>query len=158
MRRLGVRVDRFAGEQEPLYLRVWGGGVERLRLEATEEDRRSDMISLAPTTSRFYYFVQLENDKGRPLSAPLAIDPTSAPASTASPSASGCRDAVNLITLTIGRPEDPGSAPPEARGRRGLSSEAVPTARPSGTAENPAPRGARADETVRWPVVVTAGR
>ena len=133
--RLGVRVDRFAGEQEPLYLRVWGGSVERLRLEATEEDRRSDMISLAQTTSRFYYFAQLENEKGRPLSAPLAIDPTAAPTSAASPSPSGCRDAVNLITLTISRSADPGSASPEARGRVGLSSEAAPPdGRESGTA------------------------
>ena len=102
--RLGVRAPRLSGEQENVYLRVWGGGVERLRLEAREEDRRSDVISLAPTTSRFYYFAQLENERGRPLSAPLALDPSAAPQTT------------SPIRGPVRRPEDPDHA--ESRANR----------------------------------------
>ena len=65
--RLGVRAPRLSGEKEKVYLRVWGGGVERLRLEsgARRSEAGSDVVSLAPTTSRFYYFAQLENEDGR---------------------------------------------------------------------------------------------
>jgi hypothetical protein len=68
---------------------VWGSGAERLRLGAGEGSlaRRSDVLSLHPTTSRFYYFALLETERGRPLSAPLALDPTLAPACVALPSA-----------------------------------------------------------------------
>jgi tetratricopeptide (TPR) repeat protein len=129
--RLGVRAPRLSGEQENLYLRVWGGGVERLRLEAREEDRRSDVISLAPTASRFYYFAQLENQKGTPLSAPLALDPSAAP-QTMSPSAARCADPRGLITLRAEPIADPGSESPAGVGPAGPA--------PAGAQR---PRGAR---------------
>ena len=115
---------RLSGEQEKVYLRVWGGGAERLRLEAREEDgRRSDVITLAPTTSRFYYFAQLENEGGRPLSAPLALDPSAAPARAASPPCGGPMPRRPEADHAR-RPRDPRSsapAPAEARRPRGSS-------------------------------------
>ena len=86
------------------------------------------MISLAPTSSRFYYFAQLENEGGRPLSAPLALDPSAVPPRAASSSAARCPDARTLITLTVEQPADPGPALPEGRGSGGRRSKAVPTA------------------------------
>jgi hypothetical protein len=126
--RLGVRAPRLPGEEEVVYLRVWGGGAERLRLEAGEDglDRRSDVISLAPTSNRFYYFAQLENEGGRPLSAPLALDPRAVPPMAASPSAARCADARTLITLTVEQPADPEPALPEGRRSGGRRSKAVP--------------------------------
>jgi tetratricopeptide (TPR) repeat protein len=127
--RLGVRVPRLSGEGENLYLRVWGGGAERLRLEAREEDRRSDVISLALPPSRFYYFAQLENEGGQPLSAPLALDPSAAPAEPASPAAAGCADPRRLISLTAERPGGAVPAPADARGPRGSSPRGAPAVR-----------------------------
>ena len=128
--RLGVRAPRLSGGEELVYLRVWGGGAERLRLEAGEDglDRRSDVISLAPTSSRFYYFAQLENEGGRPLSAPLALDPSAVPPRTMSPSAARCPDPRTLITLTVEQPGEPAPALSEGRGPGGRRSRAVPTA------------------------------
>jgi tetratricopeptide (TPR) repeat protein len=127
--RLGVRAPRLSGEGENVYLRVWGGGAERLRLEAREEDRRSDVISLVPTTSRFYYFAQLENERGQPLSAPLALDPSAVPSRPVSPAAAGCADPRRLISLTAEAPGEPAPPPADARGRRGSSPRIAPTAR-----------------------------
>jgi tetratricopeptide (TPR) repeat protein len=131
--RLGVRAPRLSGEAEPLYLRVWGDGAERLRLEAGEEglDRRSDVISLAPTSSRFYYFAQLENERGTPLSLPVALDPNvkpSAPAvpneklsAAATPSPPRCPDARPLLALQAERSGGAESGPADEGSRRGAS-------------------------------------
>jgi hypothetical protein len=86
------------------------------------------VISLAPTSSRFYYFAQLENEGGRPLSAPLALDPSAVPPRATSSFATRCPDARTLITLTVERPADPGPALPDGRGSGGRRSKAVPTA------------------------------
>ena len=135
--RLGVRAPRVTtaprAPTEEVYLRVWGGGAERLRLESKSEpeggererDAGSDVVSLAPTTSRFYYFAQLESEDGRPLSPPLALDPNATPPRPPSAFPARCADARTLITLEVGPPEEP--APAEARGRR--SRDAAPTAR-----------------------------
>ena len=86
--RIGVRAPRLSGQGGHLYLRVWGGGAERLRLEAGEEglERRSDVIALAPTSSRFYYLAQLESEDGQPLSMPLPLDPNVKPSAPEAPS------------------------------------------------------------------------
>jgi tetratricopeptide (TPR) repeat protein len=103
--RLGVRVPRVSG-QEAVYLRVWGGGVERLpvpRLEADDDERRSDVVSLAPTTSRFHYFVQLESEDETPLSLPLTLDPAG----------TKCPEGRNLLTLAADRLPEPREATAE---------------------------------------------
>jgi hypothetical protein len=129
--RLGVRAPRISGEEETVYLRVWGGGAERLRLEAGEEglDRRSDVISLPPTSSRFYYFAQLENESGRPLSLPLALDPNVVPTEPAAASAPRCPDARRLIALEAERSAEHEAAPADEGGRRGRSPRTSPSAR-----------------------------
>ena len=129
--RLGVRAPRLSGGEEAVYLRVWGGGAERLRLEAGEEglDRRSDVIALAPTSNRFYYFAQLENEKGRPLSAPLALDPNVVPAAGVPASSTRCADARPLIALAAEQPGESEAAPTDGGGRRGVSPGAAPSAR-----------------------------
>jgi hypothetical protein len=113
--RLGVRVPRVSG-QEAVYLRVWGGGVERLRLEA-EEDARSDVVPLPPTTSRFYYFVQLESEDFRPLSLALALGPAAgaggAAGATGAAPGTGCPEGPNLVKLAVDRPTDPGAGTAE---------------------------------------------
>jgi tetratricopeptide (TPR) repeat protein len=127
--RFGVRaprVEKAPGEE--VYLRVWGGGAERLRLESRSERERgvgSDVVSLAPTTSRYYYLAQLESGDGRPLSPPLALDPNATPPRSPSAFPARCADARTLITLEVGLPGE--SAPADARGRG--SRDAVPTAR-----------------------------
>jgi tetratricopeptide (TPR) repeat protein len=132
--RLGVRAPRLSGElpgeEETVYLRVWGGGAERLRLEAGEEglDRRSDMISLAPTSSRYYYFAQLENEGGRPLSPPLALDPNVAPTAPVPAPATRCLDARPLLWLEAGRPGELEAAPAEEGRRRGRWPRGAPPA------------------------------
>ncbi len=126
--RLGVRAPKLPNE-ERAYLRVWGGGAERLRLDSRGEgERGSDVISLAPTTSRFYYLAQLESEDGRPLSPPLPLDPNATPARAPSASATRCADARTLITLTAGPPEEP--APARTGGRR--SRDGSPAARGGG--------------------------
>ena len=88
------------------------------------------MITLTPTTSRFYYFAQLENEGGRPLSAPLALDPSAAPTRAAAPPSSArCADAQRLITLTAEGHAELAPAPAEARRSRGSSPRPAPTAR-----------------------------
>ena len=151
--RLGVRAPRLSGEEETVYLRVWGGGAERLRLEAGEEglDRRSDVIALAPTSSRFYYFAQLEDEDGRPLSAPLALDPNVVPAAGAVASATRCVDARPLIGLAAERPGESEAAPADDGSHRGASPRSGrPRPRVSRSRRNTAPSGASADETRRW--------
>ena len=124
-----MRVPKVSGQKEAVYLRVWGGGVERLRLEAEEDalERRSDVVSLAPTTSRFYYFVQLESEDGRPLSLPLALDPAAGAAgATGAAPGSKCPEGRNLFTLAVDRldgaraaiaePGSPGAPTAEAAG------------------------------------------
>jgi hypothetical protein len=127
--RLGVRAPRVTkAPKEEVYLRVWGGGAERLRLESESERERgagSDVVSLAPTTSRYYYFAQIESEDGRPLSPPLALDPNATPPRPPSAFPARCADARTLITLEVRPPEEP--APAEARGSR--SRDAAPTAR-----------------------------
>ena len=127
--RLGVRAPRVTkAPNEEVYLRVWGGGAERLRLESESERERgagSDVVSLAPTTSRYYYFAQIESEDGRPLSPPLALDPNATPPRPPSAFPARCADARTLITLEVRPPEEP--APAEGRGRR--SRDAAPTAR-----------------------------
>jgi tetratricopeptide (TPR) repeat protein len=140
--RLGVRAPRLSGEKEPLYLRVWGDGAERLRLEAGEEglDRRSDVISLAPTSSRFYYFAQLENERGIPLSLPVALDPNVKPSAPATPNEKPSAAAAPSVI-----PSAPAasSAPrcPDARPFVALQAE-----RSDGTESAPADRGASPKE------------
>ena len=96
------RAEAAEGE-ERAYLRVWGGGAERLRLESRGEGGRgSDVVSLALTTSRYYYLAQLEGEDGRPLSPPLALDPNATPARAPSASAARCADPRTLITLAVG--------------------------------------------------------
>ena len=107
---------------------MWGGGAERLRLESESEKERgsgSDVVSLAPTASRYYYLAQLESEDGRPLSLPLALDPNATPPRPPSAFPARCADARTLITLEVGPPEEP--VPADARGRR--SRDAAPTAR-----------------------------
>jgi len=119
--RLGVRAPRVQKtSKEEVYLRVWGGGAERLRLESESERERgagSDVVSLAPTTSRYYYFAQIESEDGRPLSLPLALDPAATPPRPAGAFPARCSDPRTLITLTVGgQSEEPGS---DARGTAG---------------------------------------
>jgi tetratricopeptide (TPR) repeat protein len=131
--RIGVRAPRLSAQGENLYLRVWGGGAERLRLEAGEEglERRSDVISLAPTSSRFYYLAQLESEDGQPLSMPLPLDPNVKPSAPEAPSlmpnAAGapstprCPDARPFIALQAERSGGAETAPAEDGRRRGRS-------------------------------------
>jgi tetratricopeptide (TPR) repeat protein len=75
---LGVRIEPPAGDwkgEERLYLHVWGGEVDaRILVENREQRaRRPDPVSLVSTSSRFYYFAQLENAQGQPVSLPLAL-------------------------------------------------------------------------------------
>ena len=51
---------------------AWSASVSR---RTRTPSARSDVVSLAPTTSRFYYFVQLESEDFRPLSLALALGP-----------------------------------------------------------------------------------
>jgi tetratricopeptide (TPR) repeat protein len=132
---LGVRVEPPAGDlrvEEPLFLRVWGGGVdERLLVESRDSrDRRPDPVSLVSTPNRFYYFAQLETSGGKPMSLPLVLTQPSAsdgaastmmgpprPASVAlvAPSEGGpavgsgtrCPGVKNLIQLTFTRADTP---------------------------------------------------
>jgi hypothetical protein len=119
--RLGVRAPRVEkGPNEEVYLRVWGGGAERVRLESRSEREPgsgSDVVSLPPATSRYYYFAQIESENGRPLSLPLALDPTATPPRPASAFPARCSDPRTLITLTVGgQSEEPGS---DVRGTAG---------------------------------------
>jgi len=135
---LGVRVEPAPDdwrEEEPLYLHVWGGGVdervqiegrERERVENRERGRRPDPISLASNRNRFYYFAQLEKgDKSgrQPVSPPLMLTPPSAdeaakpdaarlaPAAETGVQDAGsalmCRKVKNLIQLTFVRTDSP---------------------------------------------------
>jgi tetratricopeptide (TPR) repeat protein len=131
--RIGVRAPRLSGQGENLYLRVWGGGAERLRLEAGEEglERRSDVISLAPTSSRFYYLAQLESEDGTPLSMPLPLDPNVKPSApegpnvmpsvAAVPPTPRCPDARPFIALQAERSGGAEAAPAEDGSSRGAS-------------------------------------
>jgi tetratricopeptide (TPR) repeat protein len=131
--RLGVRAPKLSDVGPPpqasdgdIYLRVWGGGAERLRLDPRGEgERGSDVIALPPITSRFYYLAQLETEDGRPLSPPLALDPNATPARAPSASAARCTDARTLITLTAERAEDAAAA----RASLAQPEEAVPKPR-----------------------------
>jgi tetratricopeptide (TPR) repeat protein len=139
--RLGVRAPRLSGEAENLYLRVWGGGAERLRLEAGEEglERRSDVISLGATSSRFYYFAQLESEGGQPLSMPLALDPNVVPSAPAAQATPRCPDARPFIALVAERSGGAESGPAEDGTRRGASpKEARPRSGVEVEAEAPA--------------------
>jgi hypothetical protein len=133
--RLGVRVPRVSGP-EAVYLRVWGGGVERLRLEAEEDalERRSDVVSLAPTTSRFHYFVQLESEDFRPLSLALALGPAAgaggAAGATGAAPGTGCPEGPNLVKLTVDRSKDPGAGTAEPGRPDAPSLEAAGADRP----------------------------
>jgi hypothetical protein len=81
------------------------------------------MISLAPTSSRFYYFAQLEDEGGRPLSAPLALDPNVSPTAPVPVPATRCPDARPLLWLEASRPGASEAEPAEDGGRRGASPE-----------------------------------
>jgi tetratricopeptide (TPR) repeat protein len=135
--RLGVRVPKVPGQKEAVYLRVWGGGAERFRLEAEEDalERRSDVVSLAPTTSRFYYFVQLESEDGRPLSLPLPLDPApGAAGATGAAPGTRCPEGRNLVRLAVGQPPVPGAAVAEHGSPGAPAAEAAEADRPDAAA------------------------
>jgi tetratricopeptide (TPR) repeat protein len=134
---LGVRLEPPATdwrEEEPLWLHVWGGEVDaRMPVESRESRlRRPDPVSLVSTSNRFYYFAQLENAQGQPMSLPLVLTQPSAnegtlsaatapppgpgsvallgPPETGAPpisSGSRCRGAKNLIQLSFIRTDLP---------------------------------------------------
>jgi tetratricopeptide (TPR) repeat protein len=134
---LGVRLEPPAPdgrEEEPLWLHVWGGEVDaRMPVESRESrSRRPDPVSLVSTSNRFYYFAQLENAQGQPMSLPLVLTLPSAsegtlsamtvapagPGTVASLSApeigtpligsvSRCRGAKNLMQLSFVRTDLP---------------------------------------------------
>ncbi len=64
--RLGVRAA-VRGGTDDLVLHVWGGGVDR-ELPVDAPANRSVQLPSSPRATRHYYFVQLEDSAGRPVS------------------------------------------------------------------------------------------
>jgi hypothetical protein len=105
-------------------------GKLRKTIKSAPLERRSDVVSLAPTTSRFYYFVQLESEDGRPLALLLPLD-TGAGAAGATPAAPGgrCPEGRNLFTLAVEQPTAP-EAISEPGGPAAPTAEAAGADRP----------------------------
>ena len=97
-----------------------------------------DVVSLAPTTSRYYYLAQLESEDGRPLSPPIALDPNATPPRPPSASPTRCADPRPLIRWRRGPPR----SPRQQRGRPPVR-DAAPTAREGDGDRRPAPPGPR---------------
>jgi tetratricopeptide (TPR) repeat protein len=65
--RMGVRADVPGVETDRVVLRVWGGGVNReIRVNAPQN--LSVQLDSPPRPTHHYYFVQLENASGLPIS------------------------------------------------------------------------------------------
>jgi tetratricopeptide (TPR) repeat protein len=114
---LGVRIepppDEWRDKEgEPLFLHVWGGGVdERIQVGGRDRGRRPDPVSLASPRSRFYYLAQLENAQRQPVSLPLVLTPPPADEVTVPAVAANCRNVRNLIQLTF---TSPGATPTQS--------------------------------------------
>jgi hypothetical protein len=70
---MGVRAevhDGAADRPERLVLRVWGGGVSRQLPIVTDAGPRDSSVQFhsSPRATRHYYFAQLEDSAGRPVS------------------------------------------------------------------------------------------
>jgi tetratricopeptide (TPR) repeat protein len=111
---LGVRIEPPEGwTAEPLYLHVWGGGVdERVqvkipvsdRVDGRERVRHPDPISLTPTRNRFYYIAQLEDAQHQPVSRALFLKPPSEDPGPVSPRPPGAKPAAVDSDLAPGTP------------------------------------------------------
>jgi hypothetical protein len=65
--RMGVRADVREPESSGLVLRVWGGGVNR-EIPVNAPQNLSVQLDSPPRTTHHYYFVQLEDARGLPIS------------------------------------------------------------------------------------------
>ena len=102
---LGVRIEPPDGwTEEPLYLHVWGGGMDERVLVSKVPERApvegrvrpsnpNNPISLTPTRNRFYYIAQLEDAQRRPVSQPLFLKPPSEDPGPVSPMPPGAKPA-----------------------------------------------------------------